>query len=370
MANRQTLRYIVLLLLLVTLLVAGCTRVFRSQSDAGDPAPENTTATVDESTSDDPAELPETPAEAVEEVAGGSDNEPAASSEDSATESGDAATSDSGAGETPRDAESPSEAASEEGEETSDDGATDESSATSESEAEESSTDAESSGDESEATAETEDTEKSESPSDEDSEETKDEGDSTAAAEDEGATDESTADDSAAPASDTSTVPHVVQPGENLYRIGLQYGISWVTLAQVNGLGDADVISAGQVIQIPVSAAPEPEPTPSPTTEVVYIVQPGDSLFSIGLAYGLTWDQIAEANGILNPNAIYAGQELKIPSGAPGPAPQFMHTVEPGDTLLRLSVRYGVTWQAIAEANSLTSPYVLYPGQTLVIPGQ
>ena len=99
------------------------------------------------------------------------------------------------------------------------------------------------------------------------------------------------------------------------------------------------------------------------------MVQPGDNLFRIGLKFGSSWVQIAEANGLVNPNLITVGDELKIPVDAPGPAPAFSHVVKQGETLFLISLQYGVAWPTIAEANGLTSPYVIYVGQTLEIPG-
>ncbi len=52
---------------------------------------------------------------------------------------------------------------------------------------------------------------------------------------------------------------HTVQPGENLFQIGLRYGLSWVAIAEFNGLANADALSVGQELRIP--------PTPTPTTE-------------------------------------------------------------------------------------------------------
>lgn len=178
------------------------------------------------------------------------------------------------------------------------------------------------------------------------------------------AVEEVVTEETTAPLPDT----HTVVAGENLYRIGLKYGLSWVVLAQYNNIANPNDIKAGQVLRIPTTDA-EPAPTPSPALETTYTVRAGDNLFRIGLAYGINWTQIAEANGIVNPNQIYAGQVLKIPVSAPGPAPQFTHTVQRGETLFLISLRYGVPWPAIAEANNLTPPYVIYVGQTLVIPG-
>ncbi|WP_420641572.1 LysM peptidoglycan-binding domain-containing protein [Candidatus Leptofilum sp.] len=172
-------------------------------------------------------------------------------------------------------------------------------------------------------------------------------------------------------ADDTIPATHTVAAGENLYRIGLKYGISWVAIANENNLANPNVLTVGQVLKLPGASEPDPgpTPTPSPQTETTYIVQPGDNLFRIGLKFGISWVQIAEANGLVNPNLIKAGDELKIPVDAPGPAPAFSHVVKQGETLFLISLQYGVAWPTIAEANDLTSPYVIYVGQTLEIPG-
>jgi len=162
---------------------------------------------------------------------------------------------------------------------------------------------------------------------------------------------------------------HTVAAGENLYRIGLQYGVSWVTLAQLNNLTNPNSITVGQVLRLPGSNGAAPTPTPSPFVETTHIVRQGDNLYRIGRAYGIGWVQIAEANGLVNPNQIYVGQALKIPVSAPGPAPQFTHVVQQGETLFLISLRYGIPWPTIAQANEIGSPYVIYVGQTLVIPG-
>jgi LysM repeat protein len=171
----------------------------------------------------------------------------------------------------------------------------------------------------------------------------------------------------------TTTIPatHTVAAGENLFRIGLKYNLSWVDIANENNLANPHALSVGQVLKLPgaSAAAPDPEPTPSPQTETTYIVKAGDNLYRIGLSYGISWVQIAEANGLDSPNMIIVGSELKIPVNTPGPAPQFTHVVQPGETLFLISLQYGVTWPAIAEANDLASPYVIYVGQTLEIPG-
>ena len=57
------------------------------------------------------------------------------------------------------------------------------------------------------------------------------------------------------------------------------------------------------------------------TCSAQYTVLPGDNLFRIGLAFGVPWPDIAAANGLTNPNLIFPGQVLCIPAAAGTPAP-------------------------------------------------
>lgn len=112
----------------------------------------------------------------------------------------------------------------------------------------------------------------------------------------------------------TQEVIHIVQPGENLFRIGLQYGYSWTVLAQYNGIPNPNFVVVGQAIRIPPAGGTGGSGGQPPDGNFTYyVVQPGDNLFRIGLRFGMSWTYIAEANGIVNPHYIVTGQVLKIP---------------------------------------------------------
>lgn len=113
-----------------------------------------------------------------------------------------------------------------------------------------------------------------------------------------------------------TTVTHVVQPGEMLSSIALKYGVSEASIAAANGISDPNRIYAGQRLAISACAgAPAPSTGSGGTAQVIHVVQSGETLSSIAQQYGVTEAAIAAANGISDPNRIYAGQRLIITSG-------------------------------------------------------
>jgi LysM repeat protein len=98
-------------------------------------------------------------------------------------------------------------------------------------------------------------------------------------------------------------VTHTVQPGENLFRIAQKYNVTVEALMGANGLSDPDTLSAGQVLVIPAGAT---------TGAVTYVVQRGDTLFSIATRHETTVDALVALNGLSSADAIYVGQSLII----------------------------------------------------------
>jgi LysM repeat protein len=107
----------------------------------------------------------------------------------------------------------------------------------------------------------------------------------------------------------TGETTHVVPAGETVFQIALQYGTTVEAIVQANGIVDATQIYAGQVLTIPAGT----QPTQPPTTATTHVVQPGENLFRIALRYGLSYQRLAEYNGITDPSSIYVGQVLQIP---------------------------------------------------------
>ncbi|MBA3945414.1 MAG: LysM peptidoglycan-binding domain-containing protein [Herpetosiphonaceae bacterium] len=124
----------------------------------------------------------------------------------------------------------------------------------------------------------------------------------------------------------TTSVMHMIQVGETLSGLAVQFGIPEATIIQANGLADPNLIYGGQPLLIPncgfLPAAPAAVAAPAATMVAgQHVVQAGETIWSISLQYGISQDAIARANSITNPGLIYAGQSLVIPAATPAPAP-------------------------------------------------
>jgi LysM repeat protein len=154
-------------------------------------------------------------------------------------------------------------------------------------------------------------------------------------------------------------VRYTVQWGDTVYSIARRYGVTVEAIVAANGLPSNYLIKVGQTLTIPGQ----------PVAANIYVVQTGDTLYSIAARFGISWQTLASVNGILNPALLQVGQRLVIPSGAQAPAPGWKtHVVKEGETLYRIALMYGTTVQAIALANNLLNTNIIYPGQQLTIP--
>jgi LysM repeat protein len=204
---------------------------------------------------------------------------------------------------------------------------------------------------------------------------------------------------------------HVVQPGETLSQIAVQYGVATVELMTANGIGNPNFVVVGQRLEIPgepattplsLSATQDeaavsndkafgevtpannddtllpyvPEAPPSPQ-EYVYVA-PGDTLSQIAQRYGLTSAELMALNGLTNQNILVVGQRIRIVNGdnrglaVRQRLPQWdvsgVHVVQPGETLSQIALNYGVKFSVLLEVNSISYAKWIPVGTELKIP--
>ena len=112
----------------------------------------------------------------------------------------------------------------------------------------------------------------------------------------------------------------------------------------------------------------------SPPRPLSYVVQSGDTLSALADEWGTTVDAIATTNGIANVNFLFIGQELRVPRGgaiaaAPAASPTVSrYTVQPGDSLWSIAIAFDTTVDALAAANGITNTGLIRIGDTLVLP--
>ncbi len=151
----------------------------------------------------------------------------------------------------------------------------------------------------------------------------------------------------------------------------LRVTIGVITLAFVMLLGTQAALA---------SSADQPSAAADQASGTIYVVRRGDSLSAIAARFGVSTSALARANGISNPNLIYAGQRLTIPGrgsastttapAASAPASSGVYVVRRGDSLGTIAARYGTSIAALAQANRISNPSIIYVGQRLVIPGR
>jgi LysM repeat protein len=137
-------------------------------------------------------------------------------------------------------------------------------------------------------------------------------------------------------------------------------------------LGNMAVVGEGT--QKPEADATEEAAAPEEDSS--YIVQPGDTLNKLAARLSLSWVDLASWNDISYPYILVPGQALMLSGPAAETAAQptqpagvKTYTVQRGDGLMKIARDLELDWEQLAEINDLTPPYLLYPGNVLKLPG-
>ena len=158
------------------------------------------------------------------------------------------------------------------------------------------------------------------------------------------------------------TNTYVVQKGDTLYSIANKLGTTVSELKKENNL-TSNTLQIGEILRIPTKEIYEEE-------ENIYIVKKGDSLYSIANKYNTTVDELKRINNLTS-NILSIGQVLKLPSDKANNVEKeentISYTVQKGDSLYSIARKYDTTIDRIKDLNNLTTN-LLSIGQVLLIP--
>lgn len=152
---------------------------------------------------------------------------------------------------------------------------------------------------------------------------------------------------------------YIVKKGDSLYSIANNLGVSVEELKSANGISGS-LINVGQKLVIPSNSST------SPGDYVVYTVKRNDSLWNIANAYGVSVNDIVDYNN-LGTTVLQIGQQLLIPNVSSFDDAGIIYVVKNGDSLWSISKKYNVSVNDLKTANNLNSN-MLSIGQKLVIP--
>jgi N-acetylmuramoyl-L-alanine amidase len=183
---------------------------------------------------------------------------------------------------------------------------------------------------------------------------------------------------------------YVVKSGDTISAIAARHGVSTASVLALNGLGWKSLIFPGQSLKLTGAASSSSGTVGQRPAH--YTIKRGDTISAIAARYNTTTDKLLKLNKLSRSSIIYPGQVIKLrgssididpvsnvdesddppstpPTSAPPAAPNSTYTIKSGDTVTSIAARFGLTVDAILQANGLTRSSIIYAGRTLTIPG-
>ncbi|MEO8093888.1 MAG: LysM peptidoglycan-binding domain-containing protein [Pseudolysinimonas sp.] len=188
---------------------------------------------------------------------------------------------------------------------------------------------------------------------------------------------------------------YVVKTGDTISGIAARYGLSTASVLGLNGLGWKSLIFPGQSLKLTGATTTNTSSNTVGQRPTRYTIKRGDTISGIASRYGLSTQKLLTLNKLTKASIIYPGQVIKLsgssiaidpvsnvtpdpeagdppstpPTSTPAPVINNKYTIKSGDTVTAIAARFGVSVDAILNANGLTRSSIIYAGRTLVIPG-
>ena len=156
----------------------------------------------------------------------------------------------------------------------------------------------------------------------------------------------------------------IIQYGDTLSYLANKYNTTVQRLVELNNIQNPNLIYAGNTLLVPSGETIEDTDKNSTSGQNIYIVKAGDTLDLIASMYGTTAISIAIENNISNINLIYPGQRLIIPTTRYD-LNHTLYKIKWGDTLWSISRRYNVPIAKIVMLNRIKNPNLIYVGSII-----
>ena len=151
---------------------------------------------------------------------------------------------------------------------------------------------------------------------------------------------------------------YTVKSNDTLSAIANDFGVTVDQLVRWNNISNPNLITVGQILYF------SDKSSSGLGQGITYVVQAGDTLSGIATKFGTTVANLVSLNNISDPNLIYVGQVLKLPSSGNSSR---TYTVQEGDTLSSIATKFGTTVVNLVSLNNISNANLIYVGQVLYV---